>query len=1008
MAMLWVAGSKLHAPSSLLSPSLPEAWIVVTIGALTMPMAQFPPGFRGLLALLLLTAGILSAPKAVAEISRSDFFAAPFVDGSPQWVTFVNDLVGWRPYAEAGFLGSSTVVGNIEAGHIWTGHEVFVRNPAVTNGFITFTNAHALNELDFHATLVGHVLAGSGYNGTGYSFLGIGMVPEATVLSGSVATFFSTNDLGAFATSYESVVTPYRAFMTGEGVPRADVINSSWGGPDPAAASPEALALDGLAAQNPNAAVVASAGNDGAAQVGWPGSGFNTIAVGALGDNAFMAPADFTSRGLVDFYNPVTGIMTSNARVAVNIAAPGEHFYLAAYLGNQGGIPAALPGLVREPSPTDLYFIDVPGTSFSGPIVAGGLAVLKDVANRDTFVNLNDLTNAQDTRVTKSVLMAGALETFGWDNGQTMGTHGAVVTTRALDAATGAGAMDMLRTGEAYFFGTRDVDGTGGGVVSSQGWDFGAVTLGGRNDYFFGSAFGQAVELTVSLNWFAGRSFDLETNLGSNLSFADLNLEVWEVSDGAFSSLVASSSSIFNNSEYLRLDLTGDKTFGLRVMFEDMVFDQTAGVTSESYGLAWLAKPYETLYWNGGATNGTWSGFSSSWNASPPDTNAPTEAVTTALDQLVIASGASNSLVILVDGAQMARRVDVQSGAVTFSGTNGAAVNLQNGGLALGAGANGNATLASSVSLLLSGDQVWSNASSFALNVASAVTGQGSVSLRNTGAGSIVISGLVDHAGALSNDGTGTGTTLISGTIGTNVTGVVQDSATSTLLLAGTTTYTGQTTVAEGRLIVDGDISASALTTVESGGTLSGAGRVGDTIILAGGTGNPGNSPGTMLVEGDLTWLGGANYNWEIHDALGTAGGLLGWDLYAVSGVLDLTGLTVESKFNINLWSLASVDPDADGDAFNFNHAQNYTWTIVATDLGVVGFSDDYFNIHVAAVNGTGGFSNDLLGGVFGVRVSGNNLELTFSAVPEPGTWAAAVLLVAAALILRHRRWKRA
>ena len=766
-------------------------------------------------------------PRSAAETARPDFFAAPFVDGSPQWVTFVNDLVGWRPYAEAGFLGSSTVVGNIEAGHVWTGHEVFVRNPAVTNGFITYTNANALNELDFHATMVGHVLAGSGYDGTNYTLLGIGMVPEATVLSGSVATEFSTNNLGGFATSYESVVTPYRAFMTGEGVPRADVINSSWGGADPAAASPEALALDGLAAQNPNAALVASAGNDGAAQVGWPGSGYNTIAVGALGGNAFMSPADFTSRGLVDFFNPVTGLVTSNARVAVNIAAPGEHFYLAAYLGNQGGIPAALPDLVEEPPPTDLYFIDIPGTSFSGPTVAGGLAVLKDVANRDPFWNLNGLTNAQDTRVTKSVLMAGALETFGWDNGQTMGTNGAVVTTRALDAATGAGAMDLVRAGDTYFFGTRDVDGTGGGVISGQGWDFGAVTLGGSNDYFFDAAFGPAVELTVSLNWFAGRSFDMETNLGSNLSFADLNLEVWEVADGAFSSLVASSSSLFNNSEYLRLDLTGDRTFGLRVNFDGMVFDQTAGVTSESYGLAWLAKPYETLYWNGGATNGTWSGLNSSWDASPPGTNTPTEAITTALDQLVIAPGASNSLAIVVDGAQMARRIDVQSGAVTLTGTNGAAVNLQNGGLALGAGANGDATLASSVSLLLSGDQAWSNASSFALKVEGGVTGQGSVSLRNTGAGSIVISGSMNSAGAITNNGTGSGTTTISGVIGDNVTGVTQDSATSMLILTGTNTYTGHTTVAEGRLVVDGDISASALTTVEAGGVLGGSGRVG-------------------------------------------------------------------------------------------------------------------------------------------------------------------------------------
>ncbi|MGA1726049.1 MAG: S8 family serine peptidase, partial [Burkholderiaceae bacterium] len=716
-------------------------------------MTHFFHGCRGLL-VVVLAASALCAPKVGAETARPDFFAAPFVDGSPQWVTFVNDLVGWRPYAEAGFLGSSTVVGNIEAGHIWTGHEVFVRNPAVTNGFVTYSNAHALNELDFHATMVGHVLAGSGYNGTGYSLLGIGMAPEAAVLSGSVATSFSTNNVGGFSTTYTSVVTPYRAFMTGEGVPRADVINSSWGGFDPAAASPEAVSLDGLAAQNPNSAIVAAAGNNGAAPVGWPGSGYNNITVGALGGETFLSPADFTSRGLVDFYNPVTDTVTTNARVAVHVAAPGEHFYLAAYLGDQGGIAAALPGLVQEPPPTDLYFTDMPGTSFASPMVAGGLAVLKDVANRDALWNLNGLTNAQDTRVTKSVLMAGALETFGWDNGQAVATNGVVTTTRALDAAAGAGALDLGRSGDAYFFGTRDVEGGGGGNIASQGWDFGTATLGGSNDYFFGGAFGQAVELTVSLNWFAGRSFDMDTNLGSNLSFADLNLEVWEVSGGAFTSLVASSSSIFNNAEYLRLDLVGDKTFGLRVAFEDMVFDLTDGVTSESYGLSWLAKPYDTLYWNGGATNGTWSGINSSWNATPPGTNAPTDAITTALDQLVIAPGTNTSLAMTVDGAQLARSISVTEGSVTMSGTNGATINLQNGGLSLGAGASGASTIQSSVALLLSGDQAWSNASDSALQVAGSVTGQGSVDLRAAGSGSIVLSGLVDHAGALTNSGT--------------------------------------------------------------------------------------------------------------------------------------------------------------------------------------------------------------------------------------------------------------
>lgn len=967
-------------------------------------MALASKGIRGASIILLLLGGAVCTPRAAAEAERSDVFAAPVVDGSPLWVKFVNDLTGWRPYAEAGFLGSSTVVGNIEAGHIWSGHEVFRRPPSATNGFVVFSNAHALNQLDYHATMVGHVLAGSGFNGTGYDFLGLGMAPDAAVLSGSVATSFSSNSLGAFSASYQSVVTPYRAFMTGQGVARAaDVINSSWGGPDPSATQPETVALDGLAAQNRFSALVASAGNSTNEPVGRPGAGFNEITVGALGTATFLVPTAFSSRGLLDFYNPVTGTVVTNARVAVDIAAPGDQFYLAAYLGNQGGIPAAAPSLVQQPSPTNLFFFNVSGTSFASPMVAGGLAVLKDVANRDLFWNLNSLTNAKDTRVAKSVLMAGAVETFGWDNGQSRASNGAVVTTMALDRVVGAGAMDLGRSGDAYFFGTRDVTGTNGGTIASSGWDFGTLGRGAANDYFFGSAFGQDVELTVSLNWFAGRSFDMNTNLGSNLSFADLNLEVWEVDGGSFSSLVGSSATIYNNSEYLRLDLAGGRTYGLRVTFEDMVFDQTAGVTSESYGLAWLANPYDTLYWNGGATNGTWNGLSNSWSAAL-GTNPPTDAITQALDQLVFAGGSNSSVSVLVDGPQLARGIAISNGTVALRGTNGAAVNLQGGGIAVSAGASGDSAVDASVSVILSGDQSWSNGSAFRLNVAGALTGEGDLALRSTSAGGIVLSGVVNHSGALVNSGSGDATNRVSGVIGTNVIGITQDSVSSSLVLSGANSYTGSTTVAEGELIVSGSIASSALTSVQNGGILSGSGVLGNTIILSGGTGSPGSSPGTQTVAGDLTWLGGGNYNWQIHDATGIAGAPLGWDLYDVAGVLDLSALTVGSQFNINLWSLSGVTPDADGVALNFSPTQNYTWTIVATDLGIVGFDPSYFNINVLPANGTAGFANDLLGGAFGVQVSGNNLQLTFSAVPEPGTWGAGGLLVAVLLLARRRR----
>lgn len=896
---------------------------------------------------------LLSAGRAGAQTYSGDFYAAPFVGGSPQWVSFVNDLVGWRSYANAGFLGLSTTVGNIEAGLVWTGHEVFRRPTSSTNAWVSYSNTYALNQLDYHATMVGHVLVGNGFNGTNYNLVGLGMAPDAALLSGSVATSFSTN-LGGFDTTYASVVAPYRDMMTGAGLPgAADVINSSWGGSDPTASSPEALALDGLAAQNRFSALVRSAGNSTNQPVGWPGSGFNGITVGALGDKTFLVPAEFSSRGLVDFYNPASGITTSNARVAVDLAAPGENFYLAAYLGNEGGLPAGLPDFVQQPSPTNLYFINVGGTSFASPMVAGGVAILKDVANRDMFWNLNAQTNAKDTRVVQSVLMAGAMETYGWNNGQARATNGALITTRALDPAAGAGAMELVRAGNAYFFGTRDVAGGGGGTITGQGWDFGTVALGGSNDYIFDGNFGQSVELTVSLNWFAGRSFDMETNLGSDLSFADLNLEVWEVGGGSFASLVASSFTVYNNAEYLRLDLPGDKTYGLRVSFGGMIFDLTAGVTNESYGLAWLTTPYDTLYWNGGATNGTWSGQVTSWNALP-GTNAPTDAITTALDQLVIAPGGTNaSLSVLVDGQQLARGITISNGAVTLRGTNGAGVNLQGGGLVLAAGATGNATLVSSVPVLLSGDQSWSNASTFSLNVAGTLSGQGDLALRSSAAGSIALSGAVGHFGALINDGSGSANTTVSGTIGTNVTGILQNSPTSRLVLSGGNSFTGATRIAAGTLELAGTggnaaLGATASIRVESGATLllATSGQVSDVaaITLSGGT------------------------------------------IARAGGVSEVFG-------NLNLTAASFLDYGT-GAAGNFTFG---AYTPSALKLVINNFSAPGSTL-VFGSDLSSSINNSSLfeftnGGFSSATWNQTTQTFTITAIPEPGTWLAAVLL---------------
>ena len=243
--------------------------------------------------------------------------------------------------------------------------------------------------------------------------------------------------------------------------------------------------------------------------------------------------------------------------------------------------------------------------------------------------------------------------------------------------------------------------------------------------------------------------------------------------------------------------------------------------------------------------------------------------------------------------------------------------------------------------------------------------------------------------------------------------GGIAKQGTSTITLSGANTYSGATTVEQGKLVVNGSIANSAVT-VQSGGSLGGSGTVASATIQSGATIDPGNSPGTLTLTSGLTWNGGGNYNWQIYDALGDAG--IGYDLIAVTGgVWDISGLSSGNKFNINLWSLSGISPDANGNAINFSNGLSYSWEILTyTSLTapVGGFSSDLFALNTAAINGTSGFANNVNGGTFALEVDGNSLNLLFTAgagpgpspVPEPGTWAAAALLAGAAGYVRWRR----
>jgi autotransporter-associated beta strand protein len=115
------------------------------------------------------------------------------------------------------------------------------------------------------------------------------------------------------------------------------------------------------------------------------------------------------------------------------------------------------------------------------------------------------------------------------------------------------------------------------------------------------------------------------------------------------------------------------------------------------------------------------------------------------------------------------------------------------------------------------------------------------------------------------------------------------------LVLTAASSYTGPTFVNNGTLSVNGSI-ASSLVFVNAGGTLGGNGVVGPTTILAGGALSPGNSVGTLTVNGNLVFAAASLYMVEVQgntadrtNASGTA------TLAGTVGVVNLGGIPARS-----------------------------------------------------------------------------------------------------------------
>ncbi|MEW6641713.1 MAG: autotransporter domain-containing protein [Pseudomonadota bacterium] len=111
------------------------------------------------------------------------------------------------------------------------------------------------------------------------------------------------------------------------------------------------------------------------------------------------------------------------------------------------------------------------------------------------------------------------------------------------------------------------------------------------------------------------------------------------------------------------------------------------------------------------------------------------------------------------------------------------------------------------------------------------------------------------------------------------------------LILSGSSSYTGTTTVDNGTLEVDGSVASSSGVIVNSGGTLAGTGTVSSTMVNSGGTllGGNGTAGTSLAISGNLAFEAGAIYLVQLNPATAS--------FVNVSGAAALGGATVNAAF---------------------------------------------------------------------------------------------------------------
>ena len=216
---------------------------------------------------------------------------------------------------------------------------------------------------------------------------------------------------------------------------------------------------------------------------------------------------------------------------------------------------------------------------------------------------------------------------------------------------------------------------------------------------------------------------------------------------------------------------------------------------------------------------------------------------------------------------------------------------------------------------------------------------------------------------------------------------------TNTLILTGTNSYSGATTVKAGTLLVNGSNSGNGAVNVASGATFGGTGSVaGATTLAASATLAP-----TAQADGNHLTLGTTTF---------TASSIFEWDMIPANPAVDPTLKTNQGSYGQVVagattgTSIFTIVLGSGSYADNFWNT-NKTWSNIYISSGLTDLSSLFTSIAGSSLDYDSGTQRATAAG-HGYFTFNGSSTMSWTAVPEP-TSALAGLLIGAGLLRRRR-----